>query len=471
MLRKLTEPYVVGMASRILGQVISFVSVMVASRYLDLEIFGTYALAWAAAVIGNTFIFTGFYQALLRAGDGEQARDTLFWLNAGLGALFGLAILGAGLAVGGTADPRGLALIALAPIPFFIAPQAWWEALLVRERRVRAASLYVLAAEVCALVTAVVLLAQGWAVGALVASRYVAVAVGLAATGGLVRKLPRLRLSRAVTRDAARTAVPLWGTTGVHLFQNYGTDLILGAFANPAVVGAYRGGARIAITATDLVLQPLGVLTWSRFTRIEKEAEGLAALRHAWIANMGLAAALLWPLSATVALLAEPLVVTVLDETWLPAAGVVVILSLSRAILFFTALLEPTLTITGYASRQFVIRMFGAGSLLLLLMAFARHGAEAASWAHLASSVLVAGVAIWAMLRALELPLAQFVHTFVPGAALTGVTAGIVAATEPLRGATGPGLGLGLSLAAIALAWVVMMGVFLKRRMLELPTP
>ncbi|MCB1331894.1 MAG: translocase, partial [Maritimibacter sp.] len=65
MLKNLKEPYVVGVASRIIGQLISFVSVAVASRYLDLEIFGTYALAWAWVVIGNTFVFTGFYQALL----------------------------------------------------------------------------------------------------------------------------------------------------------------------------------------------------------------------------------------------------------------------------------------------------------------------------------------------------------------------------------------------------------------------
>lgn len=471
MLKKLTEPYVVGMASRILGQVISFVVVMVASRYLDLEIFGTYALAWAAAVIGNTFVFTGFYQALLRAHDGERDRDTLFWLNAGIGALFTVAILGIGVAAGGPAEPRGLALIALAPIPFLIVPQAWWEALLVREKRVRAASLYVLVAEASALVAALLLLTNGWAVGALIASRYVAVGVGMILTGSLVRRLPRLGLRRDTARKAADTALPLWGTTAVQLFQNYGTDLILGAFAQAAVVGAYRGGARIAITASDLVLQPLGLLTWSRFTRIEKEGAGLDELRGAWIANMGLAAAILWPLSATVALLAEPLVVTVLDKTWLPAADVVVILSVSRAILFFTALLEPTLTMTGHGRSQFVIRLIGAGSLLVLLMIFARHGAEAASWAHLASSVLVAVIGVWAMVGALEMPRAQLVNTFVPGAALTALTAAVIVATTGARDSLGPVTGLSLCLAAIAIAWVALMVVFLRRRVLVLPSP
>ena len=107
MLRHLTEPYVVGVAARILGQVISFVAVAVASRYLELEVFGTYALAWAGAVIGNTFVFTGFYQALLRTKTFDRDRDTIFWLNIGIGGLSAATIALFGLLVGGWGTAQG----------------------------------------------------------------------------------------------------------------------------------------------------------------------------------------------------------------------------------------------------------------------------------------------------------------------------------------------------------------------------
>ncbi len=471
MLKSLKEPYVVGVTSRILGQVISFVSVAVASRYLELDIFGTYALAWAGAVIGNTFVFTGFYQALLRTKNFERDRDTIYWLNTGVGAASALTIALFGLVAGGLATAQGTALLAIAPIPLLITPSAWWEAQLVREKRVRAASLYVLVAEAVALVVAVVMLQMGYQIAALIVPRYVSIIVGLGLTGGLVRRLPRLGLRRDTARESARTAVPLWGTSIVHNFQMYGTDIILGAFANPAMVGAYRGGARISITASDLVLQPLGILTWSRFTRIEKDEDGIGALRRAWIENMALAAAILWPLSATVALLAEPLVVTVLDETWLPAAGVVVILTVSHAIQFFAGLLEPTMMTTGHARTQFYIRLFGAGSLLLLLMIFARHGAEPASWAHLASSVLIAIVGLWAMVRVLHLTLVDFLRTFMPGLVLTAATAAVILATATPLEAMGQVIGLMLCLGAVGLAWLALMIVFLRRRDLVLPSP
>lgn len=471
MLSKLSEPYVVGVGSRILGQAISFVAVAVASRYLGLDVFGTYALAWAATVIGNTFVFTGYYQALLRAPDFARDRDTLFWLKAAVGGTSMVAILLFGLMFGGLSSPSGAAMIALAPIPFLIVPTAWWEAQLVHAKRVRAASLYVLVAEAFGLAAAVILLMQGWQIGALIASRYVSLVVGFALTGAMVRNLPRLRVNRDAVRQAQKTAVPLWGTTSVHLFTNYGTDLILGAFASAAVIGAYRGGARIAVTASDLVLQPLGLLTWSRFSRLEKDRAGVGELRAAWIASMSIAAAILWPMTATVVLLAPALVITILDETWLPATGVVVILSISRAIGFFGALLEPTLMTTGRARQQFAIRLYGAGALLVLLFLFARYGAEAAAWTHVASSIIVAGLSLAAMMRALDLRLGQLVATFVPGIALTVLTCAAILGTESSRDALGTGAGLAASLAAVAVAWLAVMVLFLRRRVLVLPTP
>lgn len=471
LLAKLKEPYVVGVSARIVGQVISFVSVVIASRYLDLEVFGTFALAWAASVIGNTFVFTGFYQALLRSAEFERDRDPLFWLNSGVGAAFTLGILGVGLIAGGPATAQGFALVALAPIPLLISPAAWWEAQLVREKRVRAASLYVLVSEASGLAVAILMLTRGWQIEALIAARYTAVAVGLLLTGALVRNLPRPRLRRDTTRFARKTALPLWGSSSVIMFTNYGADVILGAFASAAMVGAYRGGARIAITASDLVLQPLTMITWSRFTGIEKSGEGKTALQVAWLRNMGVGAAILWPMNAAVALMAPELVVTILDETWVPVAGIVTILCVSRAIGFGGALLEPVMTTAGKGRTQMVIRLWGGGTLVVLLIGFARYGAEAAAFAHLASSVLVAALSLRAIGATLELSPGRMAASFWPGLVLTGAVVAVVLVTEGPFGALGDVSDLLIRIGAITAAWLALAGVLLQRRVLVLPTP
>ena len=51
MLKRITSPYVVGVGARVLGQLISFLAVAVASRFLDLTAFGVFALAWAVTVV------------------------------------------------------------------------------------------------------------------------------------------------------------------------------------------------------------------------------------------------------------------------------------------------------------------------------------------------------------------------------------------------------------------------------------
>mgnify|MGYP002881486690 CR=1 FL=1 len=78
MRRYLTAPFLVSVAARVGGQAVAFLIVVIAARYLTLADFGSYALAWAVTVVFNTFVFTGFYHAILRSPDFEGDADTLF---------------------------------------------------------------------------------------------------------------------------------------------------------------------------------------------------------------------------------------------------------------------------------------------------------------------------------------------------------------------------------------------------------
>ena len=200
-------------------------------------------------------------------------------------------------------------------------------------------------------------------------------------------------------------------------------------------------------------------------------AKGLAPLRRAWIENMSLAAALMWPMSMAVALLAPLLVVTILDDTWLPAASIVSILAVSKSIEFFANLLEPTMLTTGNAGRQLKIRSAGAVTLIVALLAFGRFGPEAAAYCHLAASVVVGAASLAATAKALEIPLRDMVMTFMPGAALAALTYVAVHWSSSLWGSVGSEVGLGLTPVKISVTWLILMAIFLRRRVLVLPTP
>jgi len=71
----------------------------------------------------------------------------------------------------------------------------------------------------------------------------------------------------------------------------------------------------------------------------------------------------------------------------------------------------------------------------------------------------------------LHLTLADFVRTFTPGLVITAAIAAVILSTATRLAALGEVVGLVLCLAAVAIAWVGLMVVFLRRRALVLPKP
>jgi len=445
-------------------------TVMAASRFLDLAEFGTFALAWAAAVIANSFVFTGFYQALLRSPDPERDRDTIYWLIFSVGAFSALVIGSVGLVAGGMATQAGQAFCLLAPIPVLMSLVAWNEAQLVSAKRIRSASSYVIVSEGCALIVAYLCLSAGYGLLSLVAARYTMVIVAIALTTSLVRKRPLLRMNRETVLGCRTTVPPLWGTTAMGMFSNYGTDMILGAFLNAVAVGAYRGGARIAMTVSDLVLQPMVMLSWSRFTGLEKDGRA-NLMKDAWVENMTLASMMIWPAMISVALLAPEMVSVVFDETWLPAAPIVALLSISRAIGFLSALLEPTMICRGKPRAQLKIRLIGVTLLLASLLAFGRFSVGAAALAHLLTSVVVGTLSIRAMIGVLDLDRRDLIATFLPGLLLAAACATAILTTTQLRAGPDTSAGLFATIGLLAGIWLVAMIFGFQRRILVLPSP
>jgi O-antigen/teichoic acid export membrane protein len=470
MLKIVASPFAVGVGARLIGQLIAFATVILAARYLTLADFGSYAVAWAVTVIATSFVFSGLHQACLRSRDIEADGDTLFWLMLGVGACGLVIMLGIGLLAGGSGSGTGRVFLGLSVIPLASAPVAWLEALLMRAGRARAAAAHVAVAESLGLCVAAATLEAGLGTMALVAARHAVVLAGLLMLLGLVRRRPRRRFRSERLREIRATVTPLWVTTSLAMFSNYGADLVLGAFLSPAAVGAYRSGARITMTVADLIVQPLGKLSWARFTRHEKDADPQAIAR-AWLENMAAAALLFWPIACGLALLAAPLVETVFGPAWLPAAPVVALLAVSRSLRLFSALLEPALISTGHAATQQRIRLCSAVVLLLLLVAWGRAGATEAALAQIGTALFLAVMAVPAQARALGIGARSLVRCFLPGAGMALACAVTILLTEGMRAALPGAQGLVATVALLGLLWLAGLAIALRSGRLVLPTP
>ena len=470
MLKTLLSPYAVGVASRIAAQLITFVSVMVASRYVGLSSFGSYVLAWTVSVIFTSLVYTGLYQSLLRSEEPDHDASSYFWLMGIVASVGTLVSLSCGLLAGGWNSEPGTAFLLLAPATLFAFPTAWNEAHLVAQKRVRAASLYSLASQLATLLATWIGLQHGYGIIALIGGNYVGAVMGLIVTFTLVRRVPKAELRRKALADSRKTVPNLWGTSLLAMFSNYGGDLILGAFLSPVAVGAYRGGSRITLAVNDFIVQPLTMLSWSRFTRLEKEQD-LDGMRVAWIDNMSLAGALMWPMMVALALLADPLVRVVFDDAWLPAAVVVVILAASRCVRFFAVLLEPALICAGHKGRQLRIRLIGAIVFLVALLSFGRLSVELAAYSHLLASAVVAVLALIASFEALHIRARQAIPVFLPGACIAAACAALITLMAPARDAMSVGAGLFATIGALGVLWLAGMVLCLRSGWLRLPQP
>lgn len=471
MMRALTSAFAVGVASRVAAQVSAFVLVLVASRSLDLAEFGAYAIASALSVIFTTLVYTGIYHILLRSPDLDRDRDTFFLLQLGIGCAGAAAMAGAAFLFG---DPgsgsTAFALLSLSPIPALASMSAWMESQLVRAGRIRTTSSAVMASELVSLLTAILMFRAGHGIGALILARFTSMAFILVLYGVLVRRAPRPRLRHATARAALKEAWPLWGSVSLGMLSNYGADIILGAFLNPTAVGAYRAGSRVANTAADVVVQPLGQISWARFARLEADSTP-ELIRTAWKENMALGFALVVPAMVSLYLLAPGIVAVLLDPSWGAAAGVVTILALARGTYVLTFLLEPTLTCLGRGRQQFYVRAADAALLVALLLTIGRSSAEAAATAVLVKDVLISVVALRITMAAAGLRLADLTRTMAPGLGLGILCAGVILATGRVEPDITSYAGLGLAAGAVLLVWSGAIAGLLRRKLLVLPTP
>lgn len=444
--------------------------IMIASRFIGLAEFGSYALAWACTVILSAFLFTGYYQSFLRSDAPDEDRSTIFGVMLVIAVIASLVLLVAGILIGDGQSLVAEIFLALSLLPIIQAFHAWNEAHLLREARMRAISLIATASEAMATIVLILGLYYGMGPMALVAARYAAVGLNVTISTILVKRIPRLSFKRQVLDKGRNTAISMWVSTGAVLLGNYGIDLILGIFLNPSQVGTYRGGARISQTASDLVHQPLTVLTWSRFSRlVAKKHARLIAL--AWRVNMSFGTCVAWPLMLCVALLSKELVTVFLDETWLPTAAIITILSLVRAIRILTSQLEPTLTSFDRQGLQLTLRLTSVVLTFLAVLTFGRDSAEMAATVQVYSSIVLTIVSLEFMRRVLKITPGKLIQTFVPALLLSGVCGAFVIATEPIRLALAPAPGLFLTLAGLVAVWASAVALALWKGFLRLPTP
>jgi O-antigen/teichoic acid export membrane protein len=460
--------YALAGGSRIGVQIVGLLTMMAAVARLDPNTFGAFSLGWLVTVIGNTILYAGLYQYLLRSRDVEADKHSVFGilLLEGVACSLCMAIAG-GAAYAAGSHAVATSLIALAPLTLLSAGSAWCDAMLTRRRRTGTVALIYLMAEVLGSVVLLAALVSGLSLWALLSWRVASTTAALIGLAWATDGLPSLRWSAPAARAALDEGLPLQGGTLLRTLAIYAADYLLAFFLNPAAAGAYRAASRVSVAGLDVFLQPLRPTTWETMARHERE-ENLASMASSYLEQLRFVTFFAVPVLACTALFSGRLFSTFAAAGWASAAPVLTLLALARVLSIFDFFLDPVLVCTGRSRLQFRLRTLQTCLVLLGVALTARYGPIAvAGWQLLASASIATVATLW-IARILPLRPSQVLSAVVPALGVTVLccTSGETAfralpLAEPLR--------LIVSIAAMAGGLLAFSLVMVQRRVLRLP--
>ena len=121
----------------------------------------------------------------------------------------------------------------------------------------------------------IALAVAGFGVWALVAQQLTASSVSVVVYWSLGRWVPRLRFSRAHSRELLGFSVNVFVANMGGFLNRRADALLMGLFFGPAVVGIYRLADRLVDVLLELTMRPVGAVSLPHFSRLQADPEAL----------------------------------------------------------------------------------------------------------------------------------------------------------------------------------------------------
>jgi O-antigen/teichoic acid export membrane protein len=313
----------IGFFSRAIVQLLIFGVTIVATRYLSIGEFGSYALASLFLIVARALFYVGPYEYLLKMPQTPKLYASCFNANIILAILISF-VLGLIYFIAQEMFETNYVstLIALlAPSIFLVATTAWYEAVLLRSLRLRRYYLSSLIGDCLGAILAVILLLKGQGVLSLIAQTYTRLIILLVLYAIGTTERPRFSMEWADTRRVFIWSKERYFSVLLNFSSTYGADVILGTMLSPAATGLYRASSRIVSTLTDLFAHPLQKISQTNLSARHAKNMGLDT---SWLTMLSGVGALGWAGLATLGFLADDLVPLALGEKWAPAVPIVI---------------------------------------------------------------------------------------------------------------------------------------------------
>jgi O-antigen/teichoic acid export membrane protein len=454
----------VGGVVRVWTQVSAFVVVVIASRSLDSQEFGIFAIATVFITVLSTIIYSGIYEYLIQIDDFKAAADTCFWINFGIAACGAAGIIFAAPLVAEAAHAPQLqgVMVWLAPSATIAALTSWQEALVLRRRKVSGYYLIWFCAETGSAAFAIGLFSYGFKIGGLIGYRYSQAVLTCLGYFVYMMDFPRIIFRVDEARLALAFASRLYGSRLIGILSNYSADLIIGILASPAEAGVYRLASRTVFGVSEVCYQPIKTIAWVRFSSALRNRAGLG---QEWLVLMMVLSMVAWPALIGVGVLSRQLTDVVFGSAWLEVAPIIPLLALAKTTELFEVFLDPLLALSGQSRRLLWIRVAASVVAVGGFVTLAHLGAAYAAWVQTATYTMLATTTVVLGTWLTNVDLRTLAITLWPGIVTAIVTGGVAAATADFTIQTGwpPAALVACDVGAGALAWIFMVGIVFRR--------
>jgi teichuronic acid exporter len=310
--------------------VFSFGQNIALARLLSPQDFGWAGMIWAVLGLAQLLSDAGLSGFLLFDQKADRRKvSTIFWLNALVSLLIsGLLLAGIPLLVWFNREPALAAFVPWAVASFFLACLgAPLRTLAQRELHFGGLALAEIAGGGAALATAVYIAWAGGGVYALLLAGLVSAVVRLVIAAWVLRNpfpIGFLFDPSTIRKVAGFGLFQLGDRLANYLWSNL-DYLLVGRSLGAGALGYYRMAYETAVRPLSVVNPIFNSVAYPLFARKQQDPE---AMRRGYLDMVGLLSAIVMPMLAGLAVLAELTIETVFGAQWLPAASTVRILCL-----------------------------------------------------------------------------------------------------------------------------------------------
>ena len=400
-------------SSRVLVQMGRLVLVIILARILVPEDFGVVSLVMIiTAFIEQAIGDVGTAAAIVQRQDmTDDEVSSMFWFNIGVGILLTVVAEIAAPLMSHTVDhPHVVDAFRVVAFSFAIAGFRMTHMAVLRKslryRTLAILDVVSLLANVSVALSLAIAGAGFWALLLGTMAANVALTIGVWVVSDF---RPAFSFQLAHLRSVAGFSLNLSGYRFINFFAAQGDRFIVGTFISTEALGFYS-------QANRLVRYPLDTATFV-YRRVlvpamSKDQDNDAKVRMAFLRSTGVIAVAVVPFTLTAAVLAEPLILALPGEKWLPAVPLIRLLAVVG---LFTTVTGQTGVIFHIKGRTDLLLYWGIVASTATMTGYIvglQWGVEGVAWGYLAAMAIITIPSYYLPLRLINTPIKVLLPVF-----------------------------------------------------------